>query len=50
MNETTKDLAGVQKTLLLPIWGRAVESRRRSPLLEDRTAAEIIGKLDYDST
>jgi O-methyltransferase involved in polyketide biosynthesis len=38
----------VQKTLLLPLWGRAVESRRSRPLLVDRAAAEIIAKLDYD--
>jgi O-methyltransferase involved in polyketide biosynthesis len=43
-------LAGVQKTLLLPLWGRAMETRhrKREPLLVDRTAAEIIDKLDYD--
>jgi O-methyltransferase involved in polyketide biosynthesis len=48
MTETTKDLGSVQKTLLLPLWGRAVESRKREPLLVDRAAAEIVGKLDYD--
>jgi len=48
MSETTQALGSVQKTLLLPLWGRAVESRKRSPLLVDPTAVEIVGKLDYD--
>jgi O-methyltransferase involved in polyketide biosynthesis len=41
-------LGNVQKTLLLPLWGRAVESRKARPLLVDRTAAEIVEKIDYD--
>jgi O-methyltransferase involved in polyketide biosynthesis len=48
MSETTAALGSVQKTLLLPLWGRAVESRKPKPLLVDRAAVEIIGKLDYD--
>lgn len=42
------ELGDVQKTLLLPLWGRAVETRKEAPLLVDRTAAEIIDKIDYD--
>jgi O-methyltransferase involved in polyketide biosynthesis len=38
----------VQKTLLLPLWGRAVETRKSHPLLEDRAAARIIDSIDYD--
>ena len=45
---TIAGLGSVQKTLLLPLWGRAVESRKAKPLLVDRAAAEIVGKLDYD--
>ncbi|HXK11024.1 MAG TPA: class I SAM-dependent methyltransferase [Vicinamibacteria bacterium] len=48
MSESTRGLGSVQKTLLLPLWGRAVETRRRRPLLVDRAAVEIVGKLDYD--
>jgi len=48
MTEKTEGLGSVQKTLLLPLWGRAVESRKPSPLLVDRAAAEIVAKLDYD--
>lgn len=41
-------LQNVQKTLLLPLWGRAVETQKKKPALLDTTAAEIIKKIDYD--
>ena len=41
-------LGSVQKTLLLPLWGRAVETRKAHPRLEDRAAANIIASVDYD--
>jgi O-methyltransferase involved in polyketide biosynthesis len=41
-------LGNVQKTLLLPLWGRAVESQKEKPLLVDKTAIEIIQRIDYD--
>ena len=42
------DLGSVQKTLLLPLWGRAVETTRPHPLLVDRPAAELVGRLQFD--
>ena len=42
------DLGSVQKTLLLPLWGRAVETKKPKPILIDTAAAEIINKIDYD--
>ena len=42
------DLGNVQKTLFLPLWGRAFESKKEKPLLVDRTALEIIEEVDYD--
>ena len=42
------NLGNVQKTLFLPLWGRAVETRKRSPLLVDETAVKIIDQVDYD--
>ncbi len=48
MSQTASALGSVQKTLLLPLWGRAVETRRKAPLLVDRTAAKIVESLDYD--
>jgi O-methyltransferase involved in polyketide biosynthesis len=47
-NKIAIELGGVQKTLLLPLWGRAVETRKQKPLLVDNTAVEIIDKIDYD--
>jgi O-methyltransferase involved in polyketide biosynthesis len=42
------NLGDVQKTLFLPLWGRAVETRKRKPLPVDETAAKIIEQVDYD--
>lgn len=41
-------LGGVQRTLLLPLWGRAVETRKPHPLLADPTAVRILDSIDYD--
>ena len=42
------DLGSVQKTLLLPLWGRAVETRKPNPMLLDEAAVRIIGDVGYD--
>lgn len=42
------DLGNVQTTMLLPLWGRAVESKKDKPLLVDQTAVRIIDAVDYD--
>jgi O-methyltransferase involved in polyketide biosynthesis len=44
------DLGNVQKTLFLPLWGRAVESQKKHPMLVDPTALEIIASVDFDFT
>jgi len=44
------DLENVQVTLLLPLWGRAMETQKRNSSLTDKTAYEIINKIDYDFT
>jgi O-methyltransferase involved in polyketide biosynthesis len=49
-NKVAVDLKSVQKTLLLPLWGRAVETLKPNPRLVDKTAAEIVEKIDYDFT
>ena len=43
-------LGHVQKTLFLPLWGRAVETRKPKPRLVDKTAVQIIEQVDYDFT
>ncbi|MFH1050019.1 MAG: class I SAM-dependent methyltransferase [bacterium] len=42
------ELGKVQETLLLPLWGRAVETQKENPRLTDTTALEILNKIDYD--
>ncbi len=38
----------VQETLLLPLWGRAYETKQEKPRLVDKKAVEIMEKVDYD--
>jgi len=41
-------LGEVQKTLFLPLWGRAVETRKDRPLLSDPTAVRIMESVEFD--
>jgi O-methyltransferase involved in polyketide biosynthesis len=38
----------VQETLLIPLYGRAVENRKGEPVLRDPRAEEIVASIDYD--
>lgn len=42
------DTGNVQETLLLPLWGRAYESKKEKPRLIDNKAAEILEQIEYD--
>ncbi|MBN1873304.1 MAG: class I SAM-dependent methyltransferase [Anaerolineae bacterium] len=46
MENSKIELKGVQETLLLPLWGRAVETRKEKPLLRDIEAVRIIDSID----
>ena len=49
MSEKIKiDLGYIQLTLFLPLWGRAVETEKPKPRIIDKTAREIIKKIDYN--
>jgi O-methyltransferase involved in polyketide biosynthesis len=48
--KTNIDLGNVQITLLLPLWGRAIETQNPDPLLTDKMASDIINKINYDFT
>ncbi|MBN1304864.1 MAG: class I SAM-dependent methyltransferase [Anaerolineales bacterium] len=48
MDKVNAALGNVQKTLFLPLWGRAVESKKTRPMLVDDTAVRIIEQVDYD--
>ena len=39
------DLRDVQKTLLLPLWGRAKLSKMGNPVLNDPKAVEIVDQM-----
>lgn len=41
-------LGSVQETLLLPLWGRAVETQKKKPLLVDEKAVSILNTIPYD--
>lgn len=43
-------LGSVQETLLLPLWGRAIETQKQKPLLIDEKAVSIINSIPYDFT
>lgn len=42
------ELGNVQRTMLLPLWGRAAETQKAKPLLVDPTALRIVKAVDYD--
>lgn len=48
MTERGVHLGAVQETLLIPLYGRAVESRKQAPALRDARAQEIVDEIDYD--
>jgi hypothetical protein len=41
-------LGTVQETLLIPLYGRAVDQQREEPVLRDPRAADLIGAIDLD--
>lgn len=41
-------LTGAQETLLATLYGRAVDSRAKRPILGDALAADTVRRLDYD--
>jgi O-methyltransferase involved in polyketide biosynthesis len=43
------DLGDVQRTLFMPLWARAAESRRAHPALRDPKAMEIVDSVDVDA-
>jgi len=41
------DLGSVQKTLLLPLWGRAVEAQKQNPMLVELSSARVSAVAFY---
>jgi O-methyltransferase involved in polyketide biosynthesis len=48
MSVSSSELGSVQKTLFLPLWGRAVEAGKAHPMLVDQTAVDILAAIDFD--
>jgi O-methyltransferase involved in polyketide biosynthesis len=49
MTDTNElDLGNVQETLLLPLWGRAIETQKEKPFLIDKQAELIVKNIPYD--
>lgn len=48
MTRRGADLGTIQETLLIPLYGRAVENRKKDPILTDPRAEEIVAAIDYD--
>lgn len=42
------NLSAIAKTLLVPLYFRAVESQRQDPLVADPLALELVKQIDYD--
>lgn len=42
------DLGSIQETLLIPLLGRAVSTKKSPALFSDEKAVEIVDRLDYD--
>jgi O-methyltransferase involved in polyketide biosynthesis len=41
-------LEGVSETLLIPLWARAVETKRPDAILRDELAVQLVEGIDYD--
>ena len=42
------NLSGVNETMLVPVYARALESQKKNPAFYDETAIRVINSLDYD--
>jgi O-methyltransferase involved in polyketide biosynthesis len=46
--KTDRTLSGVPETLLLPLYNRAMESKRPDAIIKDEKAVELVTKMDLD--
>lgn len=47
-NKISIALSPLQQTLFMPLWARAIETKKEIPLLTDNRAVGIIESIDYD--
>ncbi|MFJ1459616.1 class I SAM-dependent methyltransferase [Nocardia sp. N2S4-5] len=50
MSKEAVRLGAVQETLLIPLYGRALDARARRPVLGDEKAVELVERIEYDFT
>lgn len=50
MTKEKINLSGVNETMLVPLYARALESRKKKPAFYDETAVRTVEALDYDFT
>ncbi len=43
-----EQLRGIPETLLIPLWARAVETKRSTPIIKDIRAVEMVERIEYD--
>ncbi|MGD0840503.1 MAG: class I SAM-dependent methyltransferase [Candidatus Acidiferrales bacterium] len=48
VSKQSVSLGTVPETLLVPLYARAVESRRKHPILDDSRAVEMVESIDWD--
>jgi len=46
--ETINSNEELVKTLVIPLWAKAIESEKENPIIRDEKSQEIIKELDYD--
>ncbi|SKA72015.1 class I SAM-dependent methyltransferase [Desulfobaculum bizertense] len=44
----SSSLQGIPETLLIPLWARAVESKKAQPIVVDSTAADMLTHINFD--
>jgi O-methyltransferase involved in polyketide biosynthesis len=47
-DDSVQDLSEVAETLLIPLYMRAMESKRPNALIKDEKAVALVQRLDYD--
>lgn len=43
-----QNLKGISETLLIPLWARAVETKRSDSIIKDDKAVEMMDRIEYD--
>ncbi|WP_129598516.1 hypothetical protein [Anaerophilus nitritogenes] len=48
MEKYKEKLVGVSETMLIPVWARAQETKRKDCMIKDSKPLEIVENIDYD--